>query len=75
MPFEARSSKAYLVKHLTEAPRPLSETNPLIRVSPAIEDLVLRMLAKKREERPESMESLFMELAALNHEEPLLTPV
>jgi serine/threonine-protein kinase len=74
-PFEAKTSKAYLVKHLTEAPRPLSETNPLIRVSPAIEDLVLRMLAKKKEERPESMESLFMELTALNHEEPLLTPV
>jgi len=74
-PFEARSSKAYLVKHLTEAPKPLSETNPLIRVSPAIEDLVLRMLAKKKDDRPGSMESLFMELAALNHEEPLLTPV
>ncbi len=74
-PFEAKSSKAYLVKHLTEAPKPLSETNPLIRVSPAIEDLVLRMLAKKKEERPESMESLFMELTALSHEEPLLTPV
>ncbi len=74
-PFEAKSSKAYLVKHLTELPKPLSETNPLIRVSPAIEDLVLRMLAKKKHERPDSMESLFMELAALSHEEPLLTPV
>ncbi len=74
-PFEARSPKAYLVKHLTEAPKPLSETNPLIRVSPALEDLVLRMLSKKKEDRPESTESLFMELAALSHEEPLLTPV
>jgi serine/threonine-protein kinase len=74
-PFEARNSKAYLVKHLTEMPKPLSETNPLIRVSPAIEDLVLRMLAKKKKERPETMESLYMELAALAHEEALLTPV
>jgi serine/threonine protein kinase len=74
-PFEAKSSKAYLVKHLTEVPKPLSETNPLIRVSPGIEDLVLRMLAKKKDERPDSMDSLFMELAALCHEEPLLTPV
>jgi serine/threonine protein kinase len=74
-PFEARNSKAYLVKHLTEAPKPLSETNPLIRVSPAVEDLVLRMLAKNKKERPETMESLFMELAALSHEEPMLTPV
>jgi serine/threonine-protein kinase len=74
-PFEARNSKAYLVKHLTEAPKPLSETNPLIRVSPAIEDLVLRMLAKNKRERPDTMESLFMELSALSHEEALLTPV
>ena len=74
-PFEARSSKAYLIKHLTETPKPLSETNPLVRVSPAIEDLVLRMLSKKKSERPESMESLYMELSALSHEEPLLTPV
>jgi serine/threonine-protein kinase len=74
-PFEARNSKAYLVKHLTEAPKPLSETNPLIRVSPAIEDLVLRMLAKKKNDRPETMTSLYMELAALCHEEPLRTPV
>jgi hypothetical protein len=44
-------------------------------VSPAIEDLVLRMLAKKKHERPDSMNSLFMELSALSHEEPLLTPV
>jgi serine/threonine-protein kinase len=74
-PFEAKNSKACLVKHLTETPRPLSEMNPLIRVSPALEDLVLRMLAKKKEERPDSMESLFHELTALTHEVPMLTPV
>jgi serine/threonine-protein kinase len=74
-PFEAKSSKGYLAKHLTEAPKPLSETNPLIRVSPAIEDLVQRMLAKKKSDRPESMESLYMELTALCHEAPMLTPV
>jgi serine/threonine-protein kinase len=73
-PFEAKNSKAYLVKHLTEAPRPLSEVNPLIRVSPALEDLVLRMLSKRKEDRPDSMENLFMELTALSHESPMLTP-
>jgi serine/threonine-protein kinase len=73
-PFEAKNSKAYLVKHLTEAPKPLSEVNPLVRVSPAIEDLVLRMLSKRKEDRPDSMEDLFMELTALSHESPMLTP-
>lgn len=74
-PFEAKNSKAFLAKHLTEAPRPLAEVNPLIRISPALEELVFRMLAKKKEDRPSSMESLFMELTALAHELPLLTPV
>lgn len=71
-PFEAKSSKAYLAKHLTEVPKPLSETNPLVRVAPAIEDLVQRMLAKKKEDRPASMEQLYMELTALAHDTPLL---
>jgi len=74
-PFEAKSSKAFLAKHLTEEPRLLSEVNPLIRVSPALQDLVLRMLAKKKSDRPESMTSLYAELEALGHESPLLTPV
>jgi serine/threonine-protein kinase len=73
-PFEAKSSKGYLIKHLTEVPKPISSKNPLIRVTPAVEDLVQRMLAKKKEDRPESMETLFMELSALSHEEPHLTP-
>jgi serine/threonine-protein kinase len=74
-PFEGKTSKALLAKHLTEPPKPLSETNPLVRVSPAIEDLVQRMLAKKKDDRPESMEQLYMELTALAHETPQLTPV
>ena len=74
-PFEAKTSKEYLAKHLTEEPKPLAETNPLIRVSPAVEDVVLRMLAKKKSDRPASMESLYAELTALAHEAPQLTPV
>jgi serine/threonine protein kinase len=74
-PFEAKSSKAYLAKHLTEEPKPLSEMNPLVRVPPALEALVLRMLAKKKEDRPASMDELYAELTALTHEAPQLTPV
>ncbi len=72
-PFEAKNSKAYLIKHLTEEPRPLSETNPLIRVEPALETIVLRMLAKERDQRPSSMEVLQQELAELAFE-PLVAP-
>ena len=56
-------------------PKPISEINPLVRISPAIEDLLQRMLAKSKQDRPESMESLYMELLALSHEAPMLTPV
>ena len=74
-PFEAKSSRAYLAKHLVEEPKPLAEINPLVRVSPALEDLVLRMLAKNKADRPASVVSLYAELAALSHEAPQLTPV
>lgn len=74
-PFHGSSSKALLAKHLIEEPKRLSEANPLICVSPAIEDLVQRMLEKKKSDRPASMETLYMELAALSHEAPILTPV
>ena len=73
-PFEAKSSKAYLAKHLTEKPRRLSETNPLVRVPSALEELVLRMLAKHPSERPDSMESLFAELEALELDTTEATP-
>ena len=39
------------------------------------EELVLRMLAKQKVDRPESMDRLFAELTALTHEAPQLTPV
>ncbi len=74
-PFEASNSKALLAKHLTEEPKSFSEANPLVRVPPAIESLVLRMLAKSPSDRPASMERLYMELAALAHDAPMLTPV
>ena len=49
--------------------------NELFFLSPAVEDLVLRMLAKQKSDRPASMDALFAELTALTHEAPQLTPV
>jgi len=74
-PFEAKNSKAYLVKHLTEPPRPLSETNPLVRIDPELEGVVLRMLAKEPCDRPQTMEDLYAELGALLEAAPALPRV
>ena len=74
-PYEAANSKAFLVKHLTEQPKSFSEANPLARISPDIEEVVLRMLEKEKKNRPDSMKTLYAELSALEHEAPVLTPV
>ena len=74
-PFEASTSKVLLAKPLTEEPKSLLEANPLVRVSPAIESIALRMLAKSPSDRPASMQRLYLDLAALAHDAPVLTPV
>jgi len=53
LPLRAESAKAYLVKHRTTTPRRPSERG--ISVSPALENLLMAMLAKDRAERPATM--------------------
>ena len=50
-PFEG-AAKVVMVKHLSEAPKPPSQVDP--DVSPEMEALVLKLLAKKREDRFQS---------------------
>lgn len=49
-PFTATTPLRVLYKHLHEPPRPPSELNPL--VPPALDALILRLLAKSPDERP-----------------------
>jgi len=55
-PFNASVAREVLICHLTVAPRPLRETRPGIDVPRELEDVVYRLLAKDRRERPESAE-------------------
>ncbi len=73
-PFKAKSPQGYIAKHLKAMPIPFEQGNPAVEISPALEDLVMRMLEKDRERRPASMDELFKELTALGHEQPVLTP-
>src|SRR5262249_29596062 len=52
-PFRADSPKALLEKHLYEKPRTPRSLNPAL--TPEIDELIMRMLAKDRKERPENM--------------------
>jgi len=49
-PFSAPTQVAMLARHLTEAPKPLSQMD--VQVSAGMEDIVMRLLSKKPEERP-----------------------
>jgi serine/threonine-protein kinase len=60
-PFRAATQQELLQKHILEKPAPLMTYNP--DVTPEFNDLVLKCLAKKRDDRPESFHSV---LKALN---------
>ena len=51
-PFGGRSPQATLAAHLTETPAPLADRRP--EVPPVLERLVMRLLAKRPDERPSS---------------------
>jgi len=51
LPFQADNAIGIVTKHIVEKPRPLRETAPDRAISPEMEAIVLRCMAKKREER------------------------
>jgi len=60
-PFEGKA-KAVMVKHLSEEPQPLREVDP--DLSPAMDEIVRRLMRKKREERYQSPRELIGALEA-----------
>jgi serine/threonine-protein kinase len=59
-PFRGATSQELLGKHLTEKPVPPTSYNP--EVTEDFSNLVLRMLAKKREDRPNNFHEVLMEM-------------
>jgi eukaryotic-like serine/threonine-protein kinase len=59
-PFRAGSMNDLLMKHLREKPDPPTIYNP--EISDDMSDLILKMLAKKREDRPENCHQIMMRL-------------
>ncbi len=68
--FVADTVVQYLAKHVQEAPEPPSARMRGVALHPRLEDVVLRLLAKRREDRPASALDLAAELDALAVERP-----
>jgi serine/threonine protein kinase len=62
-PFRAASSQELLTKHITERPVSPRHYNP--EVSEQFADLILRMLAKKKEDRPRDFHEVLMQLRGI----------
>lgn len=55
VPFDASSSHAILVKHMTMPVAPMRERLPTLRISRALETIINRLLAKEKKDRFASM--------------------
>ncbi len=64
VPFHAETFMGVLTKHMFETPDSISVRAPDARVSPDVEAIVMRALAKSRDERFQTMRELAVALAA-----------
>lgn len=72
-PFAARSPIGVITKHLTEnAAPPLSLRK---EVPPALSELTMAMMAKRREDRPQTMKDIVAELEAIGAGRGVIRPV
>jgi serine/threonine protein kinase len=68
VPFIADSIPELLVMHATKTPSPPSQYNENLTHFPAVDALVLRMLAKVRNNRPKDAQTFLQELAAVEED-------
>src|SRR3954463_10924913 len=64
VPFTAAAPVDIILKHLHEAPVPPRELRPELDIAPPLQEIVLRCMAKAREERFQSMDELLAPLKA-----------
>ncbi len=62
VPFTAQAPVDIILKHLHETPLPLRQLRPDLNIDPQLEDIVLKCMAKAREQRFQSMDDLLAQL-------------
>jgi serine/threonine-protein kinase len=68
LPFDSDTAVGFATKHLTEVPLPPTKRRPEARVSPAMERLIMKALAKNPDDRPQTAEQFRAELLAIEKE-------
>lgn len=62
LPFDGTTPTSLMFKHVTAPPPPLLSKNPRLKLTKALETLVMRLLSKSREQRFQSMKEVVAEL-------------
>lgn len=75
LPFDSDSAVGFATKHLTEIPPPPSKRRPEARISPAMERVIMKALAKDPNERPQTAEAFRAELLAIDKERRAAAPL
>ncbi len=69
--FHSHNTEGWMYQHLQEQPQPPSQLRPELANWPGLDDLVLRLLAKDREQRPRDAAELVRMLDAVQYADPL----
>jgi serine/threonine-protein kinase len=62
VPFTAQAPVDIILKHLHEAPVPPRQLRPDLQIAPQLQEIVLKCIAKSRDERFQSMDEMLAEL-------------
>ncbi len=74
LPFDSESAVGFATKHLTETPVTPSKRRPEARVSPGMERLIMKSMAKSPDDRPQTAEQFRAELIAIEKERRASVP-
>jgi serine/threonine-protein kinase len=74
-PFTDDDAIVVMARHIKTMPRTMTEVAPDARIPADVENLVMRVLSKEPEGRPESADALTAELARIRENSPLLSGV